>query len=161
VLPAFLAPTVLICLAPGPDMAYMVGTGVAGGRGAATRAGLGVTLGVLIYAVAVAAGLGSLVVHHPGVLTGLQVFGAAYLAWLAYSTFRNARHARPDRPADTEHRHWFRRGLIVNLTNPKVMLFFLAFLPQFLGRTAHPTVQLLMLGLVFQLIGLIIDQVIG
>lgn len=161
VLPGFLTATVLICLAPGPDMAYMVGTGVAGGRRAATRAGLGVASGVSIYAIAVAAGLGALMVNHPGVLTGLQVFGAAYLAWLAYGCYRGARHARPGGPADTGQRHWFRRGLIVNLTNPKVMVFFLAFLPQFLGRTTHPVVQLLMLGLVFQLVGLVVDLAIG
>ncbi len=103
VLPPFAAAAALICLAPGPDMAYMIGTGIAGGRGAATRAGFGVTLGVLIYAVAVAAGLGGLVTHYPGVLTGLQVFGCIYLAWLAYSTYRDARRARTNssqKPSD-------------------------------------------------------------
>jgi threonine/homoserine/homoserine lactone efflux protein len=162
VLPAYLTAVLLICIAPGPDMAYMVATGIGGGRSAATRAALGVTLGVVVYALAVAAGLGALVGHHPGVLTILESFGAVYLAWLAYSTFRDAQHAHPDADdAEAPHTAWFRRGLVVNLTNPKVLLFFLAFLPQFLGHSHHPALQLLMLGQLFQAVGLAIDLTVG
>lgn len=154
------AAVVLICLAPGPDMAYIIGTGIAAGRRAATTAALGVTLGVVVYAVVVAAGLGAVVADHPAVLTGLQAFGSLYLLWLAASAFREARHAHPENNNQASATGWFRRGLVVNLTNPKVMLFFLAFLPQFLGRARSPTLQLLMLGLLFQLIGLAIDVAI-
>ena len=142
-------------------MAYIVGAGIADGRSAATRAALGVTFGVVLFVAAVAAGLGAVIAHHPGVLTGLEIFGALYLAWLAYSTFSDARKAAPAPVAVKEHHSWFRRGLIVNLTNPKVMLFFLAFLPQFLGHASSATLQLLMLGMVFQLVGLVIDMAIG
>lgn len=159
VLPVFLGAVVLVCVAPGPDMAYIVATGVAGGRAAATRASLGVTLGVLIYVVAVAAGLGTVVPHHPAVLIALQIFGCLYLTWMAFSTLRHARAPEPDQ--GTGRADWFRRGLVVNLTNPKVMLFFVAFLPQFLGSATSPTLQLLMLGLLFQLFGLVIDVAIG
>jgi len=161
VLPAYLAAVALICLAPGPDMAYMAGTGIAGGRAAATRAALGVTLGVAVYAAGVAAGLGPLVSHHPAVLTGLQIFGALYLARLAYATFTDGRHSGPAIHTGQQDSHWFRRGLIVNLTNPKVMLFFIAFLPQFLGTASNPFVQLLMLGLMFQIVGLVGDLTVG
>ncbi len=161
VLPAFLAAVVLICIAPGPDMAYVVSTGIAGGRSAVTRGALGVTVGVVIYAVAVAAGLGIVVARFPLVLLALQIFGALYLVYLAWRTYRDAANTQPldsQHPADT---HWFRRGLIVNLTNPKVLLFFLAFLPGFLGTAQSPTLQLLLLGVMFQLIGLVIDLAIG
>jgi threonine/homoserine/homoserine lactone efflux protein len=161
VLPVFLAAVVLIDIAPGPDMAYMVGAGIAGGRSAATRAALGVSVGVVLFTVAVAAGLGAIVARHSGVLTGLEIFGALYLTWLAYGTFREARSATSAQTFDDGRHSWFRRGLVVNLTNPKVMLFFVAFLPQFLGHATSPTLQLLMLGLLFQLIGLIIDLAIG
>lgn len=162
VLPAYLIAVVLICIAPGPDMAYMVATGIGGGRSAATRAALGVTAGVVVYALAVAAGLGALVGHHPGVLTILESFGALYLAWLAYTTFQDVRHAHHTTDdADALSTAWFRRGLVVNLTNPKVLLFFLAFLPQFLGDSHHPALQLLMLGLLFQVIGLALDLTVG
>jgi threonine/homoserine/homoserine lactone efflux protein len=83
VLPAYLAVVVLICAAPGPDMAYMVGAGIGGGRSAATRAAFGVTLSVIVYAAAVAAGLGPLVSRHSAILGGLQAFGAIYLARMA------------------------------------------------------------------------------
>ncbi|WP_067503737.1 LysE family translocator [Actinoplanes sp. TFC3] len=160
VLPTFLAAVVLICVAPGPDMAYMVATGIAGGRSAASRAAFGVSLGVVVYAILVAAGLGLVVARHPTVLTALQIFGCAYLLWLAYDTWRDARSESP-LDTDAEDHGWFRRGLIVNLSNPKCMLFFLAFLPQFLGGAKQPVLQMLMLGLLFQVIGLIVDMAIG
>lgn len=161
VLPAYLAAVVVICAAPGPDMAYMVATGIGGGRAAATRAALGVTLGVIGYAAAVAAGLGPLISRHAAVLTGLQIFGAIYLARMAYTTFNDGRRNRPAMLAPQQDTHWFRRGLIVNLTNPKVMLFFVAFLPQFLGSAGDPFVQLLTLGLIFQAVGLAGDLTVG
>ena len=162
VLPAYLSTVVLIDVAPGPDMAYMVATGIGGGRSAATRAALGITVGVVVYVVAAAAGLGVVVGHHPDFLTVLELFGSLYLAWLSYSTFQHARHAHLyAAEARTEQGSWFRRGLVVNLSNPKVLLFFLAFLPQFLGKSHHPVLQLLMLGLLFQGIGLAIDLTVG
>jgi threonine/homoserine/homoserine lactone efflux protein len=160
VVPGFLGAVVLICLAPGPDMVYLVGTAVAAGRGAVTRGALGVTVGVLIYAVAVAAGLGAVVAGHPAVLTGLQIFGCVYLLWLAVTTLGEACHAGP-LESPTQEQPWFRRGLVVNLTNPKVLLFFIALLPQFLGSATNTTVQLLMLGALFQLIGFAIDLAVG
>lgn len=161
VLPSFVAAVVLICLAPGPDMMYLVGIGIAGGRRAVMRGALGVTIGVLVYAVAVAAGLGVVVARHSLVLTGLQIFGSLYLFWLAISTVREGRAAGELDRSSTDHQAWFRRGLVVNLTNPKVLLFFLALLPQFLGSATNATLQLLMLGLIFQFIGLVIDLAIG
>lgn len=162
VLPAFLPIVVALCLAPGPDMAYMVATGVAGGRSAAIRASLGVTLGVFVYAVAVAAGLGVVVARHAEVVTVLQIFGAAYLFWLARDTILDTWHVgTPPPEGQRGDPRWFRRGLLVNLTNPKVLLFFVAFLPQFLGAAGSATAQLLMLGFVFQAIGLVVDLAIG
>jgi threonine/homoserine/homoserine lactone efflux protein len=160
VLPGFLVAVLLICLAPGPDMAYMVATGIAGGKAAATRAALGVTVGVFIYVVAVAAGLGILITRAPLALTVAQAFGSLYLAWLAIQTFRAAR--RTDFTATSTSRGaWFARGLIVNLTNPKVLLFFVAFLPQFLGTAHNRTLQLLLLGLLFELVGFGGDLAVG
>jgi threonine/homoserine/homoserine lactone efflux protein len=142
-------------------MAYMVGTGIAAGRSAAARSALGVAVGVGIFAVGVAIGLGAVVSRHRSVLTGVEVFGALYLTWLAVGTFRDARRPALITISTTEQGRWFRRGVIVNLTNPKVILFFVAFLPQFLGRATNPTLQLLMLGVTFQFIGFAIDVSIG
>lgn len=159
--PVFLVAVAFICLAPGPDMAYMVGAGLAGGRSAATRAAFGITVGVAVYVAATAAGLGVLVASLPGVLVSLQVLGAGYLAWLAYATFQESRKPAAALAGDQYGRKWFGRGFVVNLTNPKIMLFFLAFLPQFLGTASNPMLQLLMFGLLFQLAGLVVDLLIG
>jgi threonine/homoserine/homoserine lactone efflux protein len=161
-LPLFLVAVAVICLAPGPDMIYMIGTGLAGGRSAATRRALGITLGVSVYVLAAAAGLGAAVSRFPEALALVQVLGAGYLAWLAYQTFTGAA-AAPEAPAASSagDRRWFRRGVIVDLTNPKILLFFVAFLPQFLGSAPSPTAQLLLLGGLFQAVGLVIDLGVG
>jgi threonine/homoserine/homoserine lactone efflux protein len=157
VLPTFLPAAVLICVAPGPDMFYLLATGIAAGRSAAVRGVLGITVGVFVYVVAVAAGLGSVIARFPAVVVALQAFGALYLLYLAWGTYKDAAvtpELRTDLEAGT---HWFRRGLIVDLTNPKIILFFLAFFPGFLGRSRNPALQLLVLGLLFQVIGLATD----
>ena len=84
-LPAFLAAVGIVLIAPGPDMVYMVAAGLAGGRSAATRAAFGITAGVAVYVVAVAAGLGTLVASHPAAVVGMRLVGAAYLGWLQAS----------------------------------------------------------------------------
>lgn len=152
-LPGFLAAVGLILMAPGPDMAYLVGAGLAGGRSAATRAALGITSGVAVYVVAVAAGLGTLVARHAGALIGMQLVGGAYLAWLAYNAVQWSGDGS-EMTAEADGQQWFRRWLVVNLTNPKIALFFIAFLPQFLGTATSPALQLLMLGVLLQASGL-------
>jgi threonine/homoserine/homoserine lactone efflux protein len=161
VIPAFLAASLLICIAPGTDMAYMLAVGVADGPKAALRAAAGVALGVLIYSVVVAAGAGELVRLFPWTLDALRVLGTAYLIWLAIGSFRKANQALPLATDTGDSGRWFRRGLVVNLTNPKMVLFFLAFLPQFLGSASSSVTQFLVLGASYMLIGLIVDVTVG
>jgi threonine/homoserine/homoserine lactone efflux protein len=148
VLPAFIGVILLFLIPPGPDMAYMVAVGLQGGRRAAVRAILGIGVGMTVYAAAVVFGVGELVRTFPAVLAVLKLLGAAYLLWLAFSTIRGARHATPDQTTSVPAGRWFTRGVLVSLTNPKVMLFFLAVLPQFLGTAGNATVQLALLGAV-------------
>jgi threonine/homoserine/homoserine lactone efflux protein len=75
----------------------------------------------------------------------VKVFGAGYLLWLAYATIRNARRTA-DRATSTSGRRPYLRGVLVTLTNPKVLLFFLAVLPQFMGDAQDARLQLAMLG---------------
>lgn len=148
VLPAFIGVILLFLIPPGPDMAYMIAVGLQGGRRAAVRAILGIGAGMSVYAAAVVFGVGELVRTFPAVLAVLKLLGAAYLLWLAFSTIRGARHAQNDPASDLPTGRWFTRGVLVSLTNPKVMLFFLAVLPQFLGAAENVTAQLAMLGAV-------------
>lgn len=164
VLPAFLVAVVIILIAPGPDMAFMVASGLNGARRAATRAAFGITAGVTVYVLLTAAGLGAVLAAAPTALTAIRLAGAGYLAYLAWSTWRTAGSETISAPLgeQTVTDHTFRRGFLVNLANPKIALFFTAFLPQFLGDvTGNPAVQLLMLGLILQLLGLLGDLMIG
>ncbi len=140
-------------------MAFMIAAGVGGGRRAAIRAALGVTAGVTIYVLITAAGLGILLARLPAALDAIRVVGAGYLAYLAWQTFRRAGAEHQDAGQDG---HVFRQGFIVNLTNPKIALFFIAFLPQFLGDAElNPALQLLFLGVVLQACGLVVDLAVG
>ncbi|UAJ78847.1 LysE family translocator [Leifsonia sp. ZF2019] len=160
VLPLFLLASLLICLAPGTDMAYMLAVGIRGGRTAALRASAGVALGVLVYSLAVAAGAGTLVRELPWSLNLLRLIGFGYLAWLAVEAFREARRGA-DVGSGGRDGAWFRQGLVVNLTNPKMALFFLAFLPQFLGSAESSAAQFVLLGLCFMAIGYVVDTTVG
>lgn len=148
VLPGFVAVILVFLLPPGPDMAFMIAVGLSDGRRAAVRAILGIGTGMSIYAVAVVAGLGAVAESAPTVLDGLKLLGSAYLAWLGVVTLRHAHHGEPLPGGDQGARagRAFRRGVIISLANPKVMLFFLAVLPQFVGDADDTTAQLALLG---------------
>ncbi|MBD8518899.1 LysE family translocator [Plantibacter sp. CFBP 8804] len=147
VLPGFIAVILLFLIPPGPDMAYMLAVGLAGGRAAAAKAILGIGTGMAVYAIAVVVGVGRLAQTYPLLLDVVKVLGALYLLWLAYSTIRGARRSIDSAPEIATERPYI-RGVIVSLTNPKVILFFMAVLPQFLGEATQPELQLAMLGAV-------------
>ncbi|PRY55630.1 threonine/homoserine/homoserine lactone efflux protein [Knoellia remsis] len=149
VLPGFVAVILVFLAPPGPDMAFMIAVGLESGRRPAVAAILGIGTGMSVYALAVVMGVAQLAESHPTALDAVKLVGAAYLAWLAWVTLRKAHERttvaevaapRPGSP--------YRRGVIVSLTNPKVILFFLAVLPQFVGTAQSTRVQLAMLGAV-------------
>lgn len=159
VIPAFMVAVAVLLAAPGPDMMFMVATGINRGRKAAVQAALGVTAGVFVWVIITATGLAALLTAYPQLLNAIRIAGAAYLLYLGITTLRAI--GKPIREEDTSH-NVFRRGFIVNMTNPKMAIFFVAFLPQFLGTSADaPLGQFLMLGFLFQALGLIIDLAIG
>lgn len=159
VLPAFIGVILMFLVPPGPDMAYMIAVGLEGGRRAAWQAILGIATGMAVYAAAVVIGLGKIATTYPDVLISLKLLGAAYLMWLAATTVRHARDAATvDRVATGR---WYLRGLSVSLTNPKVILFFLAVLPRFTGHASNPTAQMAMLGAVTVLTEFVLYGTIG
>ena len=162
VLPAFLLAVTVILVTPGPDMAFMVATGIGQGRRAAVRGALGVTSAMTIWVLVAATGLGVALAQVPAALDAIRLAGAGYLAVLAITTWRRA--GAPLAEAATVP-NVFRRGFVVNITNPKIALFLVAFLPQFLGTAGgsgeNPFAQILMLGLLLQLTGLVTDLAIG
>jgi threonine/homoserine/homoserine lactone efflux protein len=123
---AFLAVAVAVIVAPGPDFALVVRNGVTRRRGQATAAG--VVAGQLVWVVATAGGLAALLVASRPAFEAVRLGGALYLVWLGLSTLRSRgrAEARPPRPGSA-----FRQGLVSNLSNPKMAVFFAGLLPQF------------------------------
>lgn len=167
VLPAFLATVLVLLLAPGPDMAFMVASGLNGGRKAAVRAALGITAGVSVYVLAIAVGIGAILATAPVAVTVIRIAGGVYLFYLAIATWRASNREPavmlPDpKTGKVKTASYFRRGAWVALSNPKILIFFTAFLPQFLGDvTGNPIVQLLVLGLIAQVLGVLVDLCFG
>jgi threonine/homoserine/homoserine lactone efflux protein len=161
VLPGFLVAVTLVTLAPGPDNTYIAAVALARGSRAGVLSAAGMSLGMVVHVSAAALGLAVLLHSTAWVLTAVQLAGAAYLGWLALTTLRAARRGAPVAEAPPG-RALLKRAVLTNLTNPKVIIFFAAFLPQFTRHGHGPlAVQLLTLGLIFLLVGLVCDSAIG
>jgi threonine/homoserine/homoserine lactone efflux protein len=148
-LPAFLIACVVVVLTPGVDAFLLLRTSMRSG----TRAGLWALAGIhsasAVQVGVVISGLGVVLARYPAVLVALRWVGAAYLLWLALSIARSLlRRTAADEPLEAVADRPFRRGFLTNITNPKMLLFSLAFLPQFIG-VGQPTAQLAMLAVVF------------
>lgn len=163
-LAAFLAAAAAITVAPGPDNLMVVSLGMARGRRAGVTFGLGCALGCLSHTALAALGVSALIAASPTAFTLLRWLGGAYLLWLGVQAIRNAGPAAaPGSVAGADDlRRLFVRGLLANAVNPKVIVFFLAFLPQFVdagrGGAGAQTVQL---GVVFTLQAALIFGAIG
>ena len=146
-LPAFLIACAVVVLTPGVDAFLLLRTSMRSG----TRAGLLALAGIHTAAFAqvalVISGLGVVIARYPAVLTGLRWIGAAYLLYLAVTITRGLLRRTGGEVVAVAPRP-FRQGFLTNITNPKMLLFSLAFLPQFIG-TGDPAWQLGMLAAVF------------
>ncbi len=161
VLGPFLVAVLVICVAPGPDMAFVMASGLSRGPRGALLAATGVSVGVTVWVLVTAFGLGALVTELPEISMALRIAGAVYLAYLAWDTWRNAGKHAVDGQHDDGHR-MFWRGTMTNLANPKMALFFTAFLPQFVDADNGSIIlQFVVLGLIMQAIGWIVDAMIG
>ena len=161
VLITFVGASFLLYLTPGADMMFTIASGVSGGPRAGMSAACGIALGVITHVLAAAAGLAIIIAANPVLLDGIRYAGAAYLAFLAVQSWRDKGHlGKTEGRADL----WraFRRGYLTNILNPKVGLFVLAFLPQFVDPTIGPIWhQILILGLILGIGGLFTDGAYG
>jgi threonine/homoserine/homoserine lactone efflux protein len=156
----FMAVSLVVILTPGVDMALVTKNALLYGRPAALATAAGVNAGVAVWALAAALGLAAVVRRSEAVFTVVKVCGALYLTYLGVQALLAARRARagPGLPAPAPRplspRTAFRQGVMGNLSNPKIAVFFTSLLPQFAGP--DPTVWgLLALGVVFEAMGLI------
>jgi threonine/homoserine/homoserine lactone efflux protein len=162
-LAAFLVAALVIFLTPGPDMLYVLTHGISQGVTAGLVAAGAMAVGMLIQASLVAGGLAALLHTHPLAFEITRWTGAAYLAYIGIQTLRHSSDKSEIREAEPVSL-WTvaRRALVTNLTNVKIIFFYLAFLPQFVDQhRGHATLQLAILGLIFVVMGLLTDSVVA
>ena len=158
---AFMAASFVMYLTPGADMMFTIASGISGGPKAGLAATIGVTLGLIAHITLAAAGLAVLIAASPTALLVIRYAGAAYLLVLAYQAWT----AKPN-TEETEGRsnvlRAVRRGFLTNMLNPKIVLFILAFLPQFTSPASGPIwQQIVILGAMFASGGFIVVSIIG
>jgi threonine/homoserine/homoserine lactone efflux protein len=154
---AFLGIAALVIVTPGPDTALTIRNTLSGGRAGGLATALGVATGQAIWTVVTSAGLAALLVASTSAFAALRLVGAAYLAWLGFEALWTASRARDATGRETKRgpscrlsaTRAFRQGVLSNLGNPKMAVFFTSLLPPFAptGRVAFPA--LLALGLLF------------
>lgn len=162
---SFLGAAVLVTLSPGPDNLMVLSLGAARGRLSGTAFGLGCATGCLSHTLLAVLGISALIRASPPAFTALRLLGGLYLLWLGIQALRSRGGVRLDaqtgRPAETPLR-LFGRGLLANAINPKVVMFFLAFLPQFVdGRRPDVAWQIAQLGLTFTLQSALLFGLLG
>jgi threonine/homoserine/homoserine lactone efflux protein len=150
-LAAFSMASVLLALAPGPDNIFVLTQSALRGKAAGLLVTLGLCSGLVVHTTAVAFGVAVIFQTSAVAFTALKLFGAGYLLFLAWHAFRaSSLDISAGRSNGMSAGRLYRRGIIMNVTNPKVSIFFLAFLPQFADPARGPlTLQMLLLGGVF------------
>ena len=156
---AFVPAAIALNITPGPDMLFAMAQGLRGGRRAAVAAAGGIATGALINSCLAGVGLGALVAAEPAVFGVIRWVGAAYLLYLAIRTLRTPlaggtdRRVRPSRA--------YRDGLIVNLSNPSVILFILALIPQFIDPARPIFPQFAIYGATMAATGFTVKAIVG
>jgi threonine/homoserine/homoserine lactone efflux protein len=150
----------ILLIIPGPAILYIVNTSIAHGRSAGLVSVLGVVGGALIHVVAATVGLSAILASSVLAFQCVKYAGAAYVIYLGIRTLRSGDTPLRDAAnGDKNLWHIFSQGVLVNLLNPKTVLFFLAFLPQFVNPArGHAALQILQLGLLFAVMSWIADS---
>jgi threonine/homoserine/homoserine lactone efflux protein len=151
-LPLFIASGLLLNLMPGPDTLYIVGRSISQGRKAGVVSVLGISSGGTVHTVAAALGLSAILAASASAFTVVRLAGAAYLVYLGSRLLLDRTVAATAAPELPTQKLWtiYRQGAMTNVLNPKVALFFLSFLPQFVDPASHAKVlAFLFLGAVF------------
>ena len=154
----FLATGVLLNLTPGPDTVYILGRSIAHGRRAGVASALGISVGSIFHTGAAALGLSAFLTTSAWAFTAVKLAGAGYLIFLGIRALleRNRKLSVPAHFKQNGAAAAFRQGILTNILNPKVALFFLAFLPQFIDSASpSKTAAFLILGLTFVTTGTI------
>lgn len=160
---SFFSIAVLLALSPGPDNLFVLMQSAMWGRAAGLWVVLGLCTGVLGHTIAVSVGLAAVFAASATAFTAVKLAGAAYLLYLAWGALRaGAGRLSGEKPPRQTGGQLYRRGVFMSLTNPKVTVFFLAFLPQFASPARGSIgMQMLMLGILFMLAALLVFSAIA
>ena len=159
----FLATSVAITFAPGPDNLQVLARGISQGRAAGLVAAFGFAAGLTFHTTLAALGVAAVLRSSPVAFEIIKLAGAAYLVWIGIKALRSrglsTAHERPPQPLSTV----FRQSVLGNILNPKVTLFFIVFLPQFVDPhgAQSVTLQMLELGLLFMLQTVVVFSIFG
>lgn len=149
----FLAISLVVILTPGPDTAVVTKHALLGGRRAGTLASVGVSVGLATWTAAAALGVAALLRASEVAFLALRIAGALYLVWIGIEMLRSRGAVTPEpshaNRRERRGRRALRQGLLSNLSNPKIAVFFTSFLPQFVHRGADVFASLLLLGGIF------------
>lgn len=161
----FIGAAAILCIVPGPDMAYMLARTITQGRRAGLVAALGINTGAYVHVVAAVFGLSAILAASAMAFTVLKWVGACYLIWIGVRMLMSCATSVDvdggQRPL-ASHRRIFWEGFLSDALNPKVAIFFLAFLPQFVSTQSElgTTTQLLILGVTCNVVAILLNVVI-
>ena len=161
---SFIAATALLAIAPGPDNIYVLVTSIADGVKYGLATVFGLISGCIIHTTLVALGVSAIIKDNENLFLALKIFGASYLVFLAYKVYKSSSNINlaTDIKVEKSMFQLFKRGFIMNVLNPKVSIFFLAFFPSFLFSNELSTViQFFILGFIFMAVSLIVFSVIA
>ena len=166
---SFLLASITLSLMPGPDNVFVLTESITKGKRNGIIISAGLASGIIVHTIVIATGLSILVQQSPSVFIGIKIFGATYLLYLAYLTFKeettNAVGVMSQSNNLIAKEKWFplyKKGFIMNVLNPKVTLFFIAFLPQFVSKDGLPfSMQIIFLGIIFMIQAFLVFSIIA
>jgi threonine/homoserine/homoserine lactone efflux protein len=159
----FIALSWILIITPGPDVLYVLTRGISNGKKAGLISAAGVTLGIFVHTIFAALGLSIILKTSAIAFMIVQYIGAGYLIYLGIKTILGKKEFNIKRSREIKNNKIFTQGLISNVFNPKVALFFMAFLPQFVSVKGQESaaMQFVFLGLVFAFFGFVFLSILG
>ncbi len=154
----FIAACIAIVIVPGPSVTVIIANSLRHGTRAGLSNVLGTQFGLMVMLAVLAAGLSTIVDHMGTVFDWLRLLGAAYLIWLGIKLWRSDGQISADGTQTPRQKNFFWQGLLVIWSNPKALLFFGAFIPQFVDPNGDTLIQTLMLGSIFMITATVLDS---
>jgi threonine/homoserine/homoserine lactone efflux protein len=152
----FVISAIIIVMAPGPDFLYVTTRGISQGKKAGVLSALGISVGLLIHTILAAFGLSAIIQASRIAYLVIKYIGAAYLVYLGIKTILSKKQQEETAGAENFKKGAFHQGILTNVFNPKAIVTFMAFLPQFVdSRISHPIAQFTLLGCILALVAAI------